>query len=79
MMRTTIRLNTMDTNNRGEKMEHVKQTVDALSITSIAATLFGYLPEISAGVGLIWTLIRIYETKTVQKLLSRRRQKKCHE
>lgn len=63
----------MDTSNKkGIVVEQMKQGVDAMSITTIAASLFGYLPEISAGVGLIWTLIRIYETKTVQKLISRR-------
>jgi len=64
----------MDINKYKEKrMEHVKQVVDAVSITSIAATLFGYLPEISAGMGLIWTMIRIYETKTVQRLIFKRK------
>lgn len=56
-------------------LEHTKHVVDAMSISSIAAAFVGYLPELSAGAGLIWTLIRIYETKTVKGLLYKLRKK----
>lgn len=66
----------MDTDNiKGNYMEQIKYTVDVVSLTTITATFFGWLPEISASAGLIWTLIRIYETKTIQGILLRRRKK----
>ncbi|OHE77186.1 MAG: hypothetical protein A3F67_11765 [Verrucomicrobia bacterium RIFCSPHIGHO2_12_FULL_41_10] len=49
--------------------EHIKQAIDGLSIGTIFATLVGWLPTIAAIASLMWSLIRIYETKTVQKFL----------
>ena len=51
--------------------EHVKHVVDAISIGGILATLAGWLPAIAALLSIVWTLIRIYETKTVQKWLEK--------
>ncbi len=44
---------------------------DAISIGTLLATLAGWLPHLASLVTLVWGLIRIYETKTVQKLLGR--------
>lgn len=44
----------------------LKHIVDALSIGGVMATLAGWLPAIAALASLVWTVIRIYETKTVQ-------------
>lgn len=52
----------------GEQTKHV---VDALSIGTVAGTLAGVLPSVAAIFTIVWTLIRIYETKTVQKLLGK--------
>lgn len=52
-------------------LEVVKHTMDGLSLTTILASLVGYLPELSAGAALVWTLIRIWETRTVRKLMDR--------
>lgn len=54
--------------------EHVKQIADAVSVTGIIATLAGYLPAIAALFSLIWSVIRIYETKTVQSWLKRKKE-----
>lgn len=51
-----------------------KHAIDTASGVTVLGTLFGYLPEISALASLIWVLIRIYETETVQKLLGRKKQ-----
>lgn len=49
-------------------MEQVKQATDVVAVGTVAATLFGWLPALAAGLTIIWTCIRIYETKTVQRL-----------
>lgn len=54
----------------------IKWIVDGLSVTTLVATLTQLLPAIAALVTIIWTLIRIYETKTVQRLLPCNRKKK---
>jgi hypothetical protein len=51
--------------------EQTKHIVDAVSIGTVAGTLAGILPSIAAIFTIVWTFIRIYETKTVQKLLGR--------
>lgn len=50
-------------------MEHIKHTLDAVSIGATLAALAGWLPAVAALVSLIWTCIRIYETRTVQRWL----------
>lgn len=51
--------------------EQAKHIVDALSIGTVAGTLAGVLPSMAALFTIVWTVIRIYETKTVQKLLGK--------
>lgn len=46
--------------------EHAKQVMDALAIGTAAATLLQWLPAFAALFTIIWTGIRIWETKTVQ-------------
>ena len=53
--------------------ETVKTVGDVLSITTVIGTLAQVLPSIAAGFTIVWTVIRIYETKTVQKFLKRPR------
>lgn len=50
-------------------MSDPKFIADGLSIGTVAATIAGWLPHIAAVLSIIWTLIRIYETKTVQDWL----------
>ncbi len=51
--------------------EQTKHVIDAISIGTVAGTFAGILPHIAAVFTIFWTVIRIYETKTVQKLLGR--------
>lgn len=39
----------------------------------MAATLITWLPPLAAALSIVWTVIRIYETATVQRWLKRRR------
>ena len=45
--------------------------LDALSISVVLGTLVAWLPAIAALVSIVWGCIRIYETKTVQRMLGR--------
>lgn len=51
--------------------EQLKHVGDALSVGTVLATIAGWLPAVAALVTIVWTGIRIYETKTVQQLLNR--------
>jgi chromate transport protein ChrA len=53
--------------------DHFKPVADAASLGTVVATLGGWLPSIAALISIIWGVIRIYETKTVQGWLTRRR------
>ena len=51
--------------------EGTKQVVDAVSVFTVVGTLGDILPPMAALFTLVWTAIRIYETETVQKILSK--------
>ena len=51
--------------------ENAKHAADALSIATVLATLAEWLPAAAALASLIWSLLRIYETTTVQGWISR--------
>lgn len=52
--------------------DQAKVIVDLSSITVVLATLVEWLPAAAALASLVWSLIRIYETQTVQRWV-----KKC--
>lgn len=54
-----------------EHHEHIKHIFDAFSISAVIGTIIGMLPAIAALLSIIWTIIRIYETKTVQRFISK--------
>jgi len=54
-----------------ETHETAKNVVDALSIMTVVGTLVEMLPSVAAIFTIVWTAIRIWETKTVQNLLGR--------
>lgn len=53
--------------------EHTKALVDTASVATVVGTLAGLLPAIAAIFTIVWTSIRIYESRTVQDLLNRRK------
>jgi hypothetical protein len=55
--------------------EGTKHVVDGLSLVTVVGTLTDLLPAVAALFTIVWTLIRIYETKTVQGWISRAKQK----
>lgn len=55
----------------------VLYTADAISATAVVGTLLGYLPSAAALAGLIWYAIQIWESKTVQRILQRWRNKEA--
>ena len=57
------------------EQEQLKHLGDALSIGTVLGTIAGYLPAVAALVTIIWTGIRIWETKTVQSWVKRLKEK----
>ena len=51
--------------------EGTKQVIDAVSVVTVVGTIGDVLPPLAALFTLVWTGIRIYETKTVQRLLGK--------
>ena len=51
--------------------ESTKHVIDAASFSTALATVAGWLPSVAAVFTIIWTGIRIYETKTIQHLVER--------
>lgn len=52
--------------------EGTKHLIDAASIATVLGTLVEMLPSVAALFTIVWTCIRIYETKTVQELLGKK-------
>ena len=48
-----------------------KYAIDAASLFTVVGTITSMLPAIAALFTIIWTAIRIYETKTVQRWLGK--------
>jgi len=53
--------------------ESTKTLVDTASVATVLGTLAGILPAIAAIFTIVWTAIRIYESRTVQDFLKRRK------
>ena len=51
--------------------ELLKSAVDGASILTVIGTLSEFLPPLAALFTVIWTAIRIYETKTIQGLFKK--------
>lgn len=49
--------------------EATKNFVDLASVATMLGTIGAILPPLAALFTIIWTAIRIYETKTVQRIL----------
>lgn len=51
--------------------EHTKMALDGLSVATAFAALATWLPPLAALASLIWSAIRIYETRTFQGWIAR--------
>ena len=51
--------------------DHTKHLIDGVSVATVMGTLMSWLPAIAALFTIIWTVIRIYETKTIQGWLKK--------
>ena len=56
-----------------EHDETVKYVIDGISFLTVVGTLAEMLPAIAAIFTIVWTAIRIWETKTVQNLINRKK------
>lgn len=54
-----------------DHQETAKNVMDAVSVVTVIGTLAQVLPAIAAVFTIVWTLIRIYETKTFQSIIRR--------
>lgn len=59
-----------------ELQKAAKQGLDGLSVFTVVATLVDMLPAISAVLSIVWVSIRIWETRTVQRLVKSKQQPK---
>jgi FtsH-binding integral membrane protein len=55
--------------NMNEASKHI---IDFASIVTVLGTLADMLPAIAAIFTIVWTAIRIYETKTVQRWIGKK-------
>ena len=51
--------------------EHAKAVVDVISIATVVGTLAQILPAMAALFSIVWSVIRIWETRTVQNLVQK--------
>lgn len=49
-----------------------KHVVDAASLFTVLGTLVDFLPAVAAAFTIVWTLIRIWETETVQNIFRKK-------
>ena len=52
--------------------EGTKHVLDGLSLLTVLGTLMDWLPAVAALLSIVWTVLRIYESKTVQGLLGKK-------
>lgn len=57
-------------------IDTAKAAGDVLALGTVFGTLIKILPAIAAVFTIVWTGIRIYETKTVQDILKKRRKER---
>jgi hypothetical protein len=53
--------------------EEAKAAIDVIAVTTTVSTLMGWIPAVAAALSIIWTVIRIFETKTIQNLIHKKK------
>lgn len=51
--------------------DHTKNLIDTASVATVVGTIAGILPAIAALFTIVWTCIRIWESRTVQEFMKR--------
>ena len=51
--------------------DHTKHILDGASLATVMGTLMNWLPAVAALFSIVWTAIRIWETKTVQSAVQK--------
>jgi hypothetical protein len=49
--------------------DHVKNSIDIGALAGLVGVLTGLLPIITTWISFVWVCIRLYETKTMQRLI----------
>ena len=60
-------------NHHEQLTDATKHIIDGASVLTVLGTLAQVLPPLAALFTIVWTIIRIYETKTVQRLLGKKK------
>jgi hypothetical protein len=55
--------------------EGTKHILDGVSLLTVLGTLMEWLPAVAALLSIVWTVLRIYESKTIQSLLGKKETK----
>lgn len=58
-----------------EQIEYMKAAADGASLVIMLGAVTSALPAIAAGLSIVWTAIRIYETDTFKRFLAKVRSK----
>ena len=53
--------------------EEAKAAIDVVAVTTTVSTLMGWIPAVAAALSIIWTVIRIFETETIQNLIHKKK------
>ena len=53
--------------------DNAKNTLDVVAGGAAFSSLLGWLPPIAAGLSIIYTLIRLWETETVKRWIGRKK------
>ena len=53
--------------------EEAKAAIDVVAVTTTVSTLMGWIPAVAAALSIIWTVIRIFESKTIQNLIHKKK------
>jgi hypothetical protein len=54
-----------------ENHETLKHFIDGVSLVTVLGTLVDMLPAVAAALSIVWSLLRIWESKTVQNWLNK--------
>ena len=51
--------------------QETKTAIDVVAVSATTGSVLGWLPPLAAALTIVWTLIRIYETDTIEELIKK--------